>query len=431
MCGVRLIDQGVDREGNPEAGYLPGMDVRAALTVVGDGPVGAVGRQLDREFGLPPGHHQREWAVGMKMVVDLPRRVPTWSRARCSTRSAIPEPEIFGFLYVHPEQRGHGRHLRALVVPQPGAHRLSLPAALHAAPVSVAVSEGRQAALVGRQVAAGIGPARRAVSGGRRLRAHRRRLRQHQRADRLGRGRSLDHRRATGRSRGRSCCRQGKPLTARIWSRRTCAAPRKLGGSRKAASPRRRATDSTAASSPGCSAWRWPGFTKGKLCHWAASRSCCPTSQEYYRGRIPPAELDRIVADCRNRGVSCHDALMERCGWPAIPYDGQLLVSHQDALLMGGKVQAPAGFADHVRFAVSRFLRALRRQAVHRDVLRPGDHAGRRRRARRSTARNACTAAPACGTAHAEDDRIEDRLPRRRRMALHFGRELTATCTRH
>jgi electron-transferring-flavoprotein dehydrogenase len=26
------------------------------------------------------------------------------------------------------------------------------------------------------------------------------------------------------------------------------------------------------------------------------------------------------------------------------------LVSHQDALLLGGKVQAPPGFADHVRF---------------------------------------------------------------------------------
>ena len=46
---------------------------------------------------------------------------------------------------------------------------------------------------------------------------------------------------------------------------------------------------------------------------------------------------------------------MERCGWPAIPYDGQLLVSHQDALLIGGKVQAPPGFADHVRFVYPDF----------------------------------------------------------------------------
>ena len=41
---------------------------------------------------------------------------------------------------------------------------------------------------------------------------------------------------------------------------------------------------------------------------------------------------------------------MDRAGWPAIPFDGQLLVSHQDALLIGGKVQATPGFEDHVEF---------------------------------------------------------------------------------
>jgi electron-transferring-flavoprotein dehydrogenase len=91
------------------------------------------------------------------------------------------------------------------------------------------------------------------------------------------------------------------------------------------------------------------GFTGGK--RWLAGEPrLLPELQDYYRGRIPADELDRIVADCRNRGVSCHNALMERCGWPEIPYDGQLLITHQDALLIGGKVQAPAGFADHVRF---------------------------------------------------------------------------------
>ena len=42
---------------------------------------------------------------------------------------------------------------------------------------------------------------------------------------------------------------------------------------------------------------------------------------------------------------------MEKCGWPPIEYDGQLLISHQDALLMGGKVQAMPGFANHVVFS--------------------------------------------------------------------------------
>ena len=35
---------------------------------------------------------------------------------------------------------------------------------------------------------------------------------------------------------------------------------------------------------------------------------------------------------------------MDRVGWPEIPLDGTLLVSHQDALLMGGKVQANPGY---------------------------------------------------------------------------------------
>ena len=51
--GVRLLDQGVDKAGRPEGAYMPGMDVQAALTVVADGPVGAVGRQLDEAIGMP------------------------------------------------------------------------------------------------------------------------------------------------------------------------------------------------------------------------------------------------------------------------------------------------------------------------------------------------------------------------------------------
>jgi electron-transferring-flavoprotein dehydrogenase len=49
-------------------------------------------------------------------------------------------------------------------------------------------------------------------------------------------------------------------------------------------------------------------------------------------------------------GRPFHDALLSARGWPEIPFDGRLLVSHQDALLMGGKVQAMPGFADHVVF---------------------------------------------------------------------------------
>jgi electron-transferring-flavoprotein dehydrogenase len=72
--------------------------------------------------------------------------------------------------------------------------------------------------------------------------------------------------------------------------------------------------------------------------------------EQHYQDRIPLPEIVKLRQECAAKSVSLHNALMDRVGWPAIPYDGKLLVSHQDALLMGGKVQAPAGYADHVVF---------------------------------------------------------------------------------
>jgi len=91
VMGVRLAGQSGE----------PGMDIRASLTVVADGPVGPVGRQLDRHFGVPFGFERHEWAVGSKMVIDLPDDVDLAPGTVFHTLG-YPEPEIFGFLYVHP-----------------------------------------------------------------------------------------------------------------------------------------------------------------------------------------------------------------------------------------------------------------------------------------------------------------------------------------
>ena len=53
--GVRMVDQGVGKDGSFTPGSMPGMDMKAALTVVADGPVGPVGRHLDRELGVARG----------------------------------------------------------------------------------------------------------------------------------------------------------------------------------------------------------------------------------------------------------------------------------------------------------------------------------------------------------------------------------------
>ena len=101
--GLRLADQGVDKSGAPADGFMAGMDVRAQLTVVGDGPVGAVGQALDDHLGLPKGNARREWALGMKFVIELSEDSNLEPGTVWHT-FGYPEPEIFGFLYVHPER---------------------------------------------------------------------------------------------------------------------------------------------------------------------------------------------------------------------------------------------------------------------------------------------------------------------------------------
>ena len=103
VVGVRMADQGVEKDGTPTDCYMPGMDVKAALTVVADGPVGAVGRALDEKFGLPEGHARYDWGVGMKAVVQLPDSC-TLEPGTVIHTLGFPEPEIFGFFYVHPNR---------------------------------------------------------------------------------------------------------------------------------------------------------------------------------------------------------------------------------------------------------------------------------------------------------------------------------------
>ena len=127
------------------------------------------------------------------------------------------------------------------------------------------------------------------------------------------------------------------------------------------------------------------GFTRGKLALGRESpppHERLPDLETYYRGKIPPAEIARIRQECQARGLSLHGALMDRCGWPAIPHDGQLLVSHQDALLLGGKVQAPAGYADHVLFPFPHICHDCGTARLYRGLFRPGHHARSGRRAR-------------------------------------------------
>jgi electron-transferring-flavoprotein dehydrogenase len=344
---VRLCDQGVNSDGDPEPGFQPGMDIHAALTVVGDGPVGAIGRQLDEDLGLPDGHHQREWAVGMKMVVDLP--------ADCSLDAGTvihtlgyPEPEIFGFLYVHPDRvatvgifvpswfrspmRSSYRYLQHFLL-HPYLWRYLRGGKLRSWGAKSLQESGRR----GEPLLVGNGFARIGEGSG---------------STNVLTGSGVDEAWTTGSQLAEAVLellRAGKPFD-RENLERTYVARRRTSWVEEEGRVAEKARDGFHRGVvTGLIGMALTGWTQGRH-SLSGEPQLLPNLAEYYRGKIAAPELERILNDCRNRGLSCHDALMERCGWPEIPYDGELLVTHQDALLIGGKVQAPAGFADHVQF---------------------------------------------------------------------------------
>jgi len=63
---------------------------------------GSGGPPVGPAFWPTAGHHQREWALGMKMVIDLPAESDLAPGTVIHT-FGYPEPEIFGFLYVLPD----------------------------------------------------------------------------------------------------------------------------------------------------------------------------------------------------------------------------------------------------------------------------------------------------------------------------------------
>ncbi len=351
VLGVRLLDQGVTKLGVPADGFAPGMDIHAALTVVADGPIGPIGRQLDEHFGLPPEHHTRDWAVGMKFVVDLPEDTPLKPGTVLHT-FGYPEPEIFGFLYVHPDRvaslgifvpswfdspvRTTYRYLQHWML-HPYLWRYLKGGKLRSWGAKTLGESGRR----GEPHLVGDGYARIGEGSG---------------STNVLTGSGVDEAWAAGAQLAEAVLellKAKKPFTkenleATYVQRRRASwveAEARVAEKSRDGFQRGFVTGMIGMALAGLSGGRLalPGKP---LRPWER----VPSLEDYFRGRIPRDEVRKIRDDCYTRGVSAHAALMERAGWPAIPYDGQLLVSHQDALLLGGKVQAPPGYADHVAF---------------------------------------------------------------------------------
>jgi electron-transferring-flavoprotein dehydrogenase len=345
--GLRLADQGVDKSGAPAEGFMPGMDIRAQLTVVADGPIGAVGQALDEKLGMPKGRDQREWAVGMKFVIELPEDSPLQPGTIWHS-FGYPEPEIFGFFYVHPE------HLISVGIFVPSwlsdpsrtayrylQHYIQHPAlwpylkdgTLRSWGAKTLGESGRH----GEPFLVGDGFARIGEGSG---------------STNVLTGSGVDEAWATGTQLGEATIellRAGKPFTqenlaASYEKRRRSSWVER--GARQAENARNGFYKGFVRGMIGMGL---AGMTGGKL----SLKAKIPPAYKQIAASAPgidPERVKELAQAAQAGGRPLHDALLSERGWPEIPFDGKLLVTHQDALLMGGKVQAAGGFADHVRF---------------------------------------------------------------------------------
>src|SRR3989441_10000426 len=72
VIGVRTGDKGIDKEGKQKPNYEPGVDLRAKVTVLGEGPRGSLAKQLMQRLDLNEGREPQVYSVGVKELWELP-----------------------------------------------------------------------------------------------------------------------------------------------------------------------------------------------------------------------------------------------------------------------------------------------------------------------------------------------------------------------
>jgi electron-transferring-flavoprotein dehydrogenase len=354
VVGVKLADQGVDLEGKPGDAFMPGINVRAGLTVVADGPVGVVGRAIDKHFGVPAEYRRDDWAVGMKLVVGLPESCEL-SPGTVFHTFGYPEPEIFGFMYVHPGQvaslgifvptwfknpvRSSYRYLQHWMQ-HPYLWKHLRDATMKSWGAKSLQESGRRA----EPLLAGDGFARIGEGSG---------------TTNILTGSGVDEAWESGVLLAESVMelwRRGLPFSQANLERTYVQRRRNDWLELEARAAERSRDGFTHGILWGLLGMGISGVSGGRLNLPVRGKGLdpLPNIESFFAERLSAAEIADLRRECATRGKSLHDALMDRCGWPTISYDGKLLMSQQDALLLGGKVQAPPGYANHVQFVYPR-----------------------------------------------------------------------------
>ncbi len=71
VAGIRTGDKGIDRHGNRKPTFEPGIDIRAKVTILGEGARGSLTKNLSRRLDLAPANPQ-VYAIGLKELWKMP-----------------------------------------------------------------------------------------------------------------------------------------------------------------------------------------------------------------------------------------------------------------------------------------------------------------------------------------------------------------------
>ena len=72
VVGVRTGDKGIDADGSKKSNYEPGIDLRAKVTVFGEGSRGSLTKTLIKKYKLDAGKNPQGYVVGVKEVWEIP-----------------------------------------------------------------------------------------------------------------------------------------------------------------------------------------------------------------------------------------------------------------------------------------------------------------------------------------------------------------------
>lgn len=72
VVGVRTGDKGIDKHGKPKENFEPGVDLRAKVVVLGEGPRGTLAKELIARMNLDRRSDPQVYALGVKEIWELP-----------------------------------------------------------------------------------------------------------------------------------------------------------------------------------------------------------------------------------------------------------------------------------------------------------------------------------------------------------------------